>query len=313
MEKITIFGVPLDLGAENLGVDIGPDAFRHQKIVEKLTNVGFTVKDGGNIKCLPKKHLQIGNPKLRYLEEILRVSEESAGKTFQIIQKGEKAVALGGDHSLCLGVVSGASAALNGEIGIIYLDAHGDMNTTETTLTGNIHGMPLASLMGFGDEQLINIYKLKKKISKENVLHIGGIDFDPGEIELIEKENLLCFKTIDMLSFGLRPLFDYINNLCKRVKNIWVSLDLDVIDEIYAPGVGMPNKGGFNYREITTIAEYIGKNCNVVGLDIDEYNPLRDIDGKTAELGIELIAKLLGGSYSWYTNYIEKNKLTNKD
>lgn len=307
--KITIFGVPLDLGVENLGVDIGPDAFRHQKIVEKLSQVGFTVIDSGNIDLRPRKQLEIGNPKLKYLAEILRVSEESGEKTFQLIQKGEKVVVLGGDHSLCLGVVSGASVALNGDVGLIYLDAHGDMNTIETTLTGNIHGMPLSALMGFGNEQLVNVYKPKKKISKEHMLHIGGIDFDPGELDLIERENLLCFKTVDMLSYGLRPLFDHIDTLCKKVKNIWVSLDLDVIDEIYAPGVGMPNKGGFSYREITTIAEYVGHHCNVVGLDIDEYNPLRDIDAKTAELGIELIAKLLGGSYSWYTNYMEKNKL----
>ncbi len=309
MGKISIFGVPIDLGAENLGVDIGPDAFRHNQIVEKLTKVGFSVKDLGNITCRPRDLLKIGNPKLKYLEEIIRVSEESGKLTSQIIQKGDKAVALGGDHSLILGVVSGASVALNADLGLIYLDAHGDMNTPETTLTGNIHGMPLASLMGFGDNQLVNILKHGKKISKDNILHIGGIDFDPGEIELIEKENILCFRTIDMLSLGLRPLFDHINNLCKKVKNIWVSLDLDVIDEIYAPGVGMPNRGGLSYREITNIASFIGKNCNVVGVDIDEYNPLRDIDGKTAELGIELIAKLLGGSYSWYTNYIDKNKL----
>lgn len=309
MKKVTILGVPLDLGAENLGVDIGPNAFRYQKIVEKLTHVGFTVTDAGNIECRPKKHLKVGNPKLKYLEEILRVSEESAEKTFQLIKKGEKVIALGGDHSLCLGVISGASVALDGKLGLIYLDAHGDMNTEETTLTGNIHGMPLAVLMGFGDKRLTGVFKPKRKISKEHMLHIGGNDFDPGEIYLIEKENLQCFTTIDMLSEGLKLLFDLIDKLCKKVNNIWVSLDLDAIDEMYAPGVGMPNKAGFTYREITTIATYIGKHCNVVGVDIDEYNPLTDVDGKTAELGIELIAKVLGGSYSWYTGYMEKNKL----
>ncbi len=309
MKKVTIIGVPLDLGAENLGVDIGPNAFRYQKIVEKLSNVGFTVTDAGNIECHPRKHLKVGNPKLRYLDEIIRVSEESAEKTSKLVKKGIKVIALGGDHSICLGVISGASAALDGKLGLIYLDAHGDMNTAETTLTGNIHGMPLAALLGFGDKQLTNVYKLGRKISKVNMLHIGGNDFDPGELDLIEKENLQCFKTIDMLSDGLKSLFERIIELSKKVKNIWVSLDLDAIDEMYAPGVGMPNKAGFTYREITTIADYIGKNCNVVGVDIDEYNPLTDVDGKTAELGIELIAKVLGGSYSWYTNYMEKNKI----
>lgn len=309
MKRVTILGIPLDLGAENLGVDIGPNAFRYQKIVEKLTHVGFTVTDAGNIECRPRKQLKIGNPKLKFLDEILRVSEESAEKSFQFIKKGEKVIAIGGDHSLCLGVISGASTALNGKLGLIYLDAHGDMNTVETTLTGNIHGMPLAALMGFGDKRLVNVYKLGRKVFKENMLHIGGNDFDLGELNLIKKERLNCFKTIDMLSEGLKPLFKRIDSLSKKVKNIWVSLDLDVIDEMYAPGVGMPNKAGFTYREITIIADYIGKQCNVVGVDVDEYNPLTDIDGKTAELGIELMAKVLGGSYSWYTGYMEKNKI----
>jgi len=313
MKKVTILGIPLDLGAENLGVDIGPNAFRYQKIAEKLTQVGFTVTDKGNIECRPRKSLKVGNPKLKYLKEILRVSEVSAKTTFQAVQKEEKVVALGGDHSLCLGVISGASVALDGQLGLIYLDAHGDMNTVKTTLTGNIHGMPLAALMGFGDSKLTNVYKAKTKIAKENMLHIGGNDFDPGELELIEKEKLQCFKTFDMLSDGLKPLFERINTLSKQVNNIWVSLDLDVIDELYAPGVGMPNKAGLTYREITTITEYIGKHCNVVGIDIDEYNPLTDVDGKTAELGIELIAKVLGGSYSWYTSYMEKNKMKRGD
>ncbi len=313
MKKVTILGIPLDLGAENLGVDIGPNAFRYQKIAEKLTQVGFTVTDKGNIECRPRKSLKVGNPKLKYLKEILRVSEVSAKTTFQAVQKEEKVVALGGDHSLCLGVISGASVALDGQLGLIYLDAHGDMNTVKTTLTGNIHGMPLAALMGFGDSKLTNVYKAKTKIAKENMLHIGGNDFDPGELELIEKEKLQCFKTFDMLSDGLKPLFERINTLSKQVNNIWVSLDLDVIDELYAPGVGMPNKAGLTYREITTITEYIGKHCNVVGIDIDEYNPLTDVDGKTAELGIDLIAKVLGGSYSWYTSYMEKNKMKRGD
>ncbi|HSW96855.1 MAG TPA: arginase [Candidatus Saccharimonadales bacterium] len=307
--KTTIIGIPIDLGAENSGVAIGPDAFRYKKLVEKLNSVGFELTDEGNISCSPREQVEIGNPKLKYLTEILRISEESAEKTLKAIERGEKVIALGGDHSLCLGVISGASVAVKGELGLIYLDAHGDMNTTESTLTGNIHGMPLAALMGFGDKQLLHVYKPTKKISKENMLHIGGNDFDPGELELIEKKELNVFKTVDMLSEGLKPLFTKIDELSKRVKNIWVSLDLDVIDEMYAPGVGMPNKAGLTYREITTIADYIGKKPNVLGIDINEYNPLTDVDGKTAELGIELIAKILGGNYSWYTNYMESKKI----
>jgi len=302
-------GVPVDLGAEILGVDTGPSEFRSQKIVKKLVGAGFSVIDIGDIECRHRKELEIGNPKLKYLDEIIRISEEVAQKTFELVGNGEKVVALGGDHSQCLGVISGASTALDGDLALIYLDAHGDLNTSDTTLTGNIHGMPLAALLGFGDERLVNIFEPGVKIKKGNMLHVGGNDFDNGELELIKRENLNLFKVSDMLESGIKPLLRLFDELAKKNDKIWVSMDLDAVDEIYAPGVGMPNKAGFTYREITTIADYIGKNCNVVGVDINEYNPLRDIDGKTAELGIELVAKLFGRSYSWYTNYLIQNKI----
>lgn len=309
MNKATLIGIPIDLGTKNLGVDIGPNAFRYEHLIEKLTNVGFKITDNGNISCKDKNTLKIGNPKLKYLEEIIRVSKIIASQVELLIKKQEKIIALGGDHSISLGTISGASTALKGNLGLIYCDAHGDMNTDKTTSTGNIHGMHLASLMGFGDKHLTNIHNSSIKIAKNNLVHIGGNDLDKEEIEFIKKEKIKYYPIFDVLSTGLGPLFKLINNLKSQVKNIWVSLDLDVIDSTYAPGTGMPNKAGLTYREITTIAKYIGENCNVVGLDIVEYNPLQDIDGKTAELGIELIAKLLGSNYSWYTNYLEQNKL----
>ncbi len=309
MNKVSLIGIPLDLGAENLGVDIGPNAFRYQHIKEKLEESGIFINDLGNILCNPRTSLRIGEPKLKYLQEIVRVSEKSANKIFNIIKKNGRVIALGGDHSISLGLVSGASAALNGDLGLIYLDAHGDMNTDKTTSTGNIHGMHLASLMGFGDKRLTNVYDTSTKIKKENLLHIGSNDLDEGEITFIKKEELQCYSIFDILSHGLAPLFKLIDKLQSSVKNLWISLDLDVIDSIYAPGAGMPNKAGLSYREITTIAQYIGNHCNIIGLDIVEYNPLQDIEGKTAELGIELIAKLLGHNYSWYTNYMKENKI----
>lgn len=309
MKKVAILGVPIDLGAQNLGVDIGPNAFRYFKIKEKLAAAGFIVSDLGNIICKEREKLEVGNPRLRYFEEILRVSEESAKLICSLIKKGEKVVVLGGDHSACLGAVSGTAVALDKNLGLIYLDAHGDINTEETTLTGNIHGMHLASLLGFGNKDLVNIYGKGAKIKKQNLLHIGGNDFDRAELELIEQEKLKFFKIFDLLSNGLGPLFEYIDKLCSQVKNVWVSLDLDVVDGIYAPGTGIPNKAGLSYREITTICDYIGQNCGVAGLDIVEYNPIQDIENKTAELGVELAAKLLGSNFNWYTDYMEKNKL----
>lgn len=310
--KATLIGVPLDLGAKNLGVDVGPEAFRYQKIIEKLTSSGLEITDAGTIEITDRAKLDPGNPRLKYLAEIVRVSEETAKLSHAAIEKQEKVIAVGGDHSINLGVVAGASAALNGNLGLIYLDAHGDMNTDETTLTGNIHGMHLASLLGLGAPELAHVHGKQPKIAKENLLHIGGSDFDKAELDLVKRENLDCFMMIDLLSHGMAPLFQKIDALCSRVDNVWVSLDLDAIDMVYAPGAGMPNKRGLTYREIAAIAEYVGQHCNTVGIDVVEYNPLQDVEQKTAELGIELIAKFLGKDYSWYSSYyLSRNQVQN--
>lgn len=306
---VTLVGVPLDLGAENLGVSMGADTFRFQHIVQKLQSAGLDVTDKGNVAVKDRKEVPMGNPKLRRLDEIVRVSEETATLTEAAVGAKEKALVLGGDHSVCLGAVAGASAALQGNLGLIYFDAHGDMNTDATTLTGNIHGMHLASLMGFGASELVNVHGQGAKIAKERLLHIGGSDFDAAERDLIEREKLQTFTLFDLLSHNLAPLFPMIDELAARVDNIWVSLDLDSIDCVYAPGAGMPNKKGLTYREIATIAEYIGRKCNVVGVDVVEYNPLQDKQNKTAELAIELIATFFGKEYSWYAHYLEQNKL----
>lgn len=308
-DQVTLIGVPLDLGAENLGVDIGPQALRYAQLVRKLTAVGFAIEDAGNIDCHDRKDLPTGHPRMHYLDEIIRVNEELAQLTEAAVRQGRKVVVLGGDHSIALGAVSGASVALDNQLGLIYLDAHGDMNTDETTLSGNVHGMQLASLMGFGAPELKHVHGEAVKVDKHNMLLVGGSDFDQAELDLIEREQLHTFTLFDLLSQNLQPLFAQIDELAARAPRVWVSLDLDVIDRLYAPGAGMPNAKGLTYREIATIAEYIGKQCEVVGVDVVEFNPLQDVDQKTAELSIELIAKFLGKNYSWYTNYMAANQV----
>jgi arginase len=309
-QQATLIGVPLDLGAENLGVSMGADTFRFQHIVTKLESAGISVQDAGNVAVKERGSIPVGNPKLRHLDEIIRVSTETAKLTEKAVQEGKKAIVLGGDHSICLGAVAGASVDLKGNLGLIYFDAHGDMNTDQTTPTGNIHGMHLASLMGFGAPELAHVYGEQVKINKENLLHIGGCDFDQAELDLVEREGLKTFSILDLLTNRLGPLFPMIDELAEKVDNIWISLDLDAIDELYAPGAGMPNKKGLTYREIAAIADHIGKKCNVVGVDVVEYNPLQDVQGKTAELAIELIATFFGKEYSWYTHYLDQNKLS---
>lgn len=307
----TLIGVPLDLGAENLGVSMGADALRYQHIVQKLQKAGFDVTDKGNVYVKERGKVPVGgNPKLRRADEIIRVSEETAKLTEAAMREGRKAVVLGGDHSICLGAVAGASTGISARLGLIYFDAHGDMNTDDTTPSGNIHGMHLASLMGFGAPELAYVHGKQIKISKENLLHIGGCDFDQAELDLVKRENLKTFSMLDLMTHGLAPLFPMIDDLLGRVDTVWVSLDLDAIDAIYAPGAGMPNKKGLTYREITAIAEYIGKKGQTAGIDVVEYNPLQDEQGKTGELAIELIAAFLGEKYDRYTQYLEKNTVS---
>jgi arginase len=306
----TLIGVPLDLGAKNLGVDIGPNAFRYQGIVDKLSATGLEIQDADNVECKDRDQADLGSDsRQKYLPEILEVSERIANLTYGAVSQNRKVITLGGDHSITLGAFAGASKAVNGDLGMIYFDAHGDINTAETTLSGNIHGMHLASLMGFGTPELINVFGEGTKLNKANLLHIGHSDCDQAELDLIEREKLQAFSLFDLLTQGMGPLIKLIDDLAQHVGNVYVSLDLDSIDQVYAPGAGMPNAKGLTYREIATLAEYIGKHCNVIGVDVVEYNPLQDIDNKTAELGIELIARIFGKNYSWYANYMTQNKV----
>ncbi len=298
----------MDLGAENIGVASGPDSLRENEIIQKLTDAGFKITDLGNITVKERASLSIENPRAKYISEICRVSLELAEKVKATVLKNEKVLVIGGDHSVCLGAVSGASVALSGNLGLIYIDAHGDMNTSKTTLTGNIHGMHLASLLGFGDKKLKHILDTTVKVKKDFLLLIGGNDFDKAELELVRNEKLDSIFMKDILSKGFYQVFEKITMLSKNASNIWVSLDLDSIDSVYAPAAAMPNKAGFTYREITILCEEIGKSCNVMGVDLVEYNQQFDVNEKTAELAIELIIKLFGSNYSWYTKYLEKNK-----
>lgn len=304
----TLIGVPTNLGANNLGIEMGPDAYRYIDIVPKLASAQIEAIDVGNIAVADRWTIERGtNPKLPYVDEIIRISNDTAHAVQDAINNQRRPIVLGGDHTVCLGAVSGASVAVNGDIGLIYFDAHGDMNTDETSLSHNLHGMQLASLMGFGHQSLSSLYKETVKVDKHNVLHIGGSDFDQAEIDLIQREKIAAFTMDDILTKNFGPLLPMITTLQSRVKYIWISLDLDAIDAQYAPAAGMPNQKGLTYREIKMLAEYIGKHCNVLGVDVVEYNPLNDIDRKTAGLATELIANFFGKEYSWYTEYMHRN------
>lgn len=304
---VTIIGAKLDLGAEDLGSYEGPDVLRSRKIKEKLEDSGLKVTDLGNIEAKKREHLAISDPTLPYIEEIVRTNELIATTVADNLNSS-KVVILGGDHSVNLGAFSGATTKYGQSIGLVYIDAHGDINTPESSLSHNIHGMHLASLMGFGPNAMTQIANSNTKLPIENLLHIGACDLDDAEKDLIKTQKINAFTLFDLETKGMGKLIECIDDLSKKTDAIWISLDLDAIDWVYAPGVGIPNQGGLTYREIALITEYIGQNCNVVGMDIVEYNPKKDIDFKTAELAIDLTAKLCGSNYSWYTNYMARQK-----
>ncbi|MBI2032983.1 MAG: arginase [Candidatus Levybacteria bacterium] len=308
MQKASLLGVPIDLGAETLGVDMGPQALRYGGIVEKLEHVGIRITDLGNIICKPRDEVAPGSPKLKHLSEIVRVANETAVVVEKEIKKGQKIIALGGDHTLTLGTVAGASKALKGDLGLIYIDAHGDFNTDKTTISGNIHGMSLSACVGLGAKELVNIYTKGVKVKKQNMILVGTTDLDKEEELLIKHEKVQTFDMLDILARSFGDLFGMILALSKRVDNVWVSFDLDCVDGLYAPGVGIPNTGGLMHREIMAIAKYIGKKCNVVGVDVVEYNPTRDIEHKTADLAIEVAARFLGHDYNAYTQYMDTQR-----
>lgn len=305
-DKVAFFGVPIDLGKDNHGSDSGPDYLRAQGLAQMFKDLGKEAEDLGNIKCGQSETAERGDPKIKYLKEIMRISQENAVLTHQELSAGKKVVVIGGDQSVSFGTVAGASAFCQGDLGLIWLDAHGDLMTHENTLSGNAHGMPAAVALGIGHPDLVNIFKAGVKIKPENFLAIGLKDLDQDEINLIREKNLSTVTVMDYLQKGFANITKRIDELAEKVKNVWVCLDLDVIDKDDAPATLMGTRGSLNYREITNLAKYIGKKCPVIGLDVAELAPAHDQNGKTAKLALELISYFLGADYSWYARYMKK-------
>ena len=304
--NVSVLGVPLDLGKDSSGTDSGPKYLRKCGLQEMCEDIGLAYKDLGDIDCADKRTAEIGDAKVKYLDEIARVAKKTAQVVNNEISLKNKMVVLGGDHALSVGTISGASVACGGDLGVIWIDAHGDMMTHENTHSGNIHGMPSAVAMGLGHYRLVNILKPGSKIKKENIVYIGLKDLDQEEVDLIRNENLNAFTIMDIFRHGFEPITRSIMELQKRVNNIWVSLDIDSIDQEYAPATLMPNFGGLTKREIENLTKFIGKTCKVVGMDIVELAPKLDENKKTGQLAVELIAHLLGSQYGWYTQYMKK-------
>lgn len=304
--QISIIPVAHDLGAEELGAYDGPSAISATGLVDKLQSTGLDVAPAEEIAATKRADLEITDTSLPYVDEIVRICGLLAQSVYAAISSGSKPVVIGGDHSINLGTFTGASIATSGPVGMIYIDAHGDMNTPEASASHNIHGMHLASLMGRGPSDMVDLGAPGAKLDPSNLLHIAASDLDEFESKLIDELGIESHDIDSILMSGMAPVIAAIDDLSNRVDSIWISLDLDAINVEHAPGVGIRNHGGLTYREIELICRCIGQQPNIIGMDVVEYNPNHDIDNKTAELAIELIAKMLGKNYSWYSNYMAR-------
>jgi arginase len=302
IKTVNIIGFPMDLGSGRRGVDMGPSAIRIAGIESKLKKLGYKVNDSGdifiqNIELQNSKTLGT-NPKLKYLPEILKTTKILAKKVEKVLEQGQFPLCLGGDHSMALGTIAGISSYCRGkklETGVIWIDAHADMNTDKTTPSGNIHGMPMAASLGIGDRKLVNLLDFSPKVKPENCVLIGVRSIDLLEKENITKLGVTVYTMSDIDKLGIhRIIARVLKQFQKKVDHIHVSFVLDVVDPTFAPGVGTPVSGGLSYREAHLLMESIAECGCMSSLEVTEVNPILDNRNKSAEFATNIIASSLG-------------------
>lgn len=296
-KSIDLIGFPMDLGADRRGVDMGPSAIRIAGMVEELEVLGYHVQDLGDIPILPKERQKIINPKLKYLDEIVKTSCLLAEKVEQSLQQGHFPLCIGGDHAIAIGSIAGVSAfcrSINRTFGVIWIDAHTDMNTEETTPSGNIHGMAMAISLGIGNSALTQILGFAPKVQPSSCALIGIRKVDPLEKEIVKTLQLSVHTMSDIDRKGTHATILNVLQTLSHVDHIHVSFDLDSVDPSVAAGVGTPVAGGLTYREILLIMEMIAECGCMASLDIAEVNPILDNRNISARLATELVASSMG-------------------
>jgi len=292
--RIRVIGAPMDLGADRRGVDIGASAIRYAGLNDQLRGLGHTVHDIGNIVVPQPESQPIGDSHVKYLEPIVQVSELLANAVTEALQAGDFPLILGGDHSIALGSITGV-ARVHHDTGVIWVDAHGDFNTPETTPSGNIHGMVLSALVGLGHPQLTGVGGWTRKINPETIVIVGARDLDPEEQVLLREHKVHVFTMTDIDRRGMSEIMQEAVMLAGKARDgIHLSLDMDSLDPTEAPGVGTPVRGGLTYREAHLALELIAASGLLVSMDAVEVNPILDRENATAHLAVELILSALG-------------------
>ncbi len=296
--NIELIGVPLDLGADHRGVDMGPAAIRIAGLVKNLCELGTHLVDRGDLQVEIPEVLKFDNPKLKYLPEITAINSQLATVVGEIHRRQNFPLVLGGDHAVAIGTFSGTAAFYqrqNQDIGLIWIDAHGDMNSEKTTPSGNIHGMPFAVLLGEGAPELTGIGGNFNKIKAENAVLVGVRDLDASEREHIKESGITVFSMAEIDRRGMHEvILEAIGYASAGTAGFHLSFDIDALDPVAAPGVGTPVEGGLTLREAHIIMEAIARCGNMVSLEMVEVNPILDVRNTTAKVAANLVLSAMG-------------------
>jgi arginase len=297
-KSVSILGVPLGYGASMAGVDIGPAALRVARLNQRIARLGYSVDDRGDMRLERPQSFPAEGEKLKYVREISNACEQLAIEVEDILKAGKFPLIVGGDHSIAIGSFAGVASYYKKQqetIGLIWFDAHADMNTPESTPSGNIHGMPLAALFGYGTPELVNVGGFAPKLDPKLCAHVGARDIDPGERELIGKLGVRFFTMREIDERGMKACMDDAIAIASRGSGGYaVTFDVDALDPGDAPGSGTLVRGGLTYREAHLGMEKIAEAGGMRSLEIVEINTALDVNNKTAELGVELILSALG-------------------
>ncbi len=296
--KIRVLGVPLDLGQSRRGVDMGPSAVRVAGLEARLEALGHVVEDAGNIAVAIAEQKKVGDPRAKYLKEITATCTRHAEQVLKTLEAGKMPLVLGGDHSVAAGTVAGVAEfhrRQNQKVGLLWIDAHTDINTPETSPSGNVHGMPLAAIMGLGPPEMANILGFSPKVAPENCVLVGVREIDQVERENVRRAGVEVFTMRDIDERGMRTIIEEALRMAGRgTAGYHVSLDMDWIDPEDAPGVGTPVRGGATYREAHLAMEIIGDHGRMTSFEIVEVNPVIDEHNRTADLAVELALSVFG-------------------
>lgn len=297
-KRVAMIGVPLAFGASMAGVDMGPAALRVARLAQRIAQLGYEVRDAGDVPVERPRATAAPGERAKYLREVSAACEKLATQVREALSDGEFPLVLGGDHSIAAGSISGAAAYFKEReqnLGLLWFDAHADMNTPETSLSGNIHGMPLAALFGYGAPELTHLAGFAPKLNPQLCAHLGARDLDSAERELIKRLGVRFFTMREIDERGMGACVDdALNIVAKASGGYHVTFDVDVLDPGDAPGSGTLVRGGLTYRESHLAMEKVAEAGGMISLEVVEINTALDVNNRTAELGVELILSALG-------------------